>query len=172
MSTEPRIYAACLAAYNAGRIHGVWIDCDGKSAEELAEEVAAMLASSPVPSAEEYAIHDREGFGGFDVGEFTALSDVAEVTSLLEEYGDIARAAATLALNDLDQVRALCEDKYLGTWSSLEEYAENLLEGQINLPSELACYFDFEAFGRDLELSGDISTVEGADGQLQVFDNH
>lgn len=171
-STEPRIYVACLASYNAGILHGKWIACDGKSADELAAEVAALLASSPVPRAEESAIHDHEGFEGFDVGEFTALSEIADITSLLDEYGDVARAAATLAVNDLEQVRSLCEDKYLGSWASVEEYAESLLEGQINLPSELACYFDYEAFGRDLELSGDISTIEGADGMLHVFDNH
>jgi hypothetical protein len=26
MSTETRIYVACLAAYNAGYLHGEWID--------------------------------------------------------------------------------------------------------------------------------------------------
>jgi len=24
----PRIYVACLAAYNAGKLHGEWIDAD------------------------------------------------------------------------------------------------------------------------------------------------
>ena len=171
MTTEPRIYVACLASYNAGTLHGVWIDCDGKDAQELTAEVEAMLAKSPVPCAE-HAIHDHEGFDGFDVGEYTALSDVAEIVALLEEYGDVARAAATLVMNDLEQVRSLRTEHYLGSWSSLEQYAENLLDGQIDLPAGLACYFDYGAYGRDLELSGDISTVETSDGEVHVFDNH
>ena len=28
-NTKPRIYVACLAAYNNGILHGVWIDADG-----------------------------------------------------------------------------------------------------------------------------------------------
>lgn len=27
-NTKPRIYAACLAAYNSGYLHGAWIDAD------------------------------------------------------------------------------------------------------------------------------------------------
>ena len=31
---SPRIYVACLAAYNAGRLHGRWIDAN-QSAEDI-----------------------------------------------------------------------------------------------------------------------------------------
>ncbi len=60
--TSPRIYVACLAAYNAGRLHGVWIEAE-QSPEDIWSEVADMLAVSPEPCAEEWAIHDHEGFG-------------------------------------------------------------------------------------------------------------
>lgn len=171
MTTEPRIYVACLAAYNNGTLHGQWIDCEGLDADDLAAEVNAMLAKSPEPRAEEYAIHDHEGFNGFDVGEFTSLAEIADIVALIEEYGDVARAASNLT-SDLEEIRSFCEDKYRGAWSSLEEYAEELLDGQIALPPELAYYFDYAAYGRDLELSGDITTVEGSDGMVHVFDNY
>ena len=61
--TLPRIYVACLSSYNAGRLHGRWIDCD-QTAEEIREEIRLMLEESPEPWAEEWAIHDYEGFGG------------------------------------------------------------------------------------------------------------
>ena len=57
----PRIYVACLAAYNNGQLHGAWIDAD-QSADAIHEEIRAMLASSPTPGAEEWAIHDYERF--------------------------------------------------------------------------------------------------------------
>ena len=44
--SERRIYVACLAAYNSGHLHGQWIDAD-QSADDIQEEVNAMLASSP-----------------------------------------------------------------------------------------------------------------------------
>ena len=66
MSEEIRIYEADLAAYNNGKLHGVWInvsdDLDG-----IHEQINAMLAESPEGFAEEYAIHDYEGFGGYSV---------------------------------------------------------------------------------------------------------
>ena len=52
---RPRIYVACLAAYNNGRLHGAWIDAT--TPDEIRTEVRAMLAASPEPDAEEWAIH-------------------------------------------------------------------------------------------------------------------
>ena len=59
----PRIYVACLAAYNNGILHGCWVDAD-QSFEDIWQEIRDMLASSPIPGAEEHAIHDYDGFGG------------------------------------------------------------------------------------------------------------
>ena len=42
----PRIYVASLSDYSAGRLHGVWIDCAGKTEDALWDEVRAMLAAS------------------------------------------------------------------------------------------------------------------------------
>jgi len=46
MSEEIRIYVADLAAYNNGKLHGVWINaCD--DLEDIQEQVNKMLAKSP-----------------------------------------------------------------------------------------------------------------------------
>jgi len=66
--SNPRIYVACLAAYNKGYLHGVWIDAD-QDADQIRGEIAAMLACSPVEDAEEYAIHDYEGFESVSISE-------------------------------------------------------------------------------------------------------
>ncbi len=50
--TTPRIYVACLASYNAGRLHGAWIDAH-QEPEAITAEVWKMLASSPTLHAEE-----------------------------------------------------------------------------------------------------------------------
>lgn len=52
---RPRIYVACLAAYNNGRLHGCWIDTTDP--HEVWQQVREMLAASPEPDAEEWAIH-------------------------------------------------------------------------------------------------------------------
>jgi hypothetical protein len=56
-----------LSDYNAGILHGVWIDAV-EDADELQEPIDRMLAASPTTRrygdvAEEWAIHDFEGFG-------------------------------------------------------------------------------------------------------------
>jgi len=70
---EPRIYVARLAAYNGGRLHGAWIKVED-DLEAVLLAVGAMLAASPEAGAEEYAIHDYEGFGAVVVGEFTPMA--------------------------------------------------------------------------------------------------
>ena len=56
MTTEPKIYVACLAAYNNAYLHGKWIDLT-QELEDVWTEINTMLKSSPIPEAEEYAIH-------------------------------------------------------------------------------------------------------------------
>lgn len=53
---RPRIYVACLAAYNNGRLHGAWIDA-AQGEDHVWACVRKMLAASPDPHAEEWAIH-------------------------------------------------------------------------------------------------------------------
>ncbi|MDX9668736.1 antirestriction protein ArdA [Pseudomonas sp. P8_250] len=47
-----RIYVACLAAYNAGKLHGEWFDLeDYTDADDLQEAIAArVLRTSPCPN--------------------------------------------------------------------------------------------------------------------------
>jgi antirestriction protein len=40
---RPRIYVACIASYNAGILHGRWIDVTDP--DDIWERVAAMLAA-------------------------------------------------------------------------------------------------------------------------------
>src|SRR4051812_16093400 len=95
----PQIYVACLSAYTAGRLHGEWIDAD-TDAEQIHADILAMLARSPEPDAEEWAIHDTDGFDGVKIGEYEPLDRVAAIAELLlqqpgavvaaflEEWGD------------------------------------------------------------------------------------
>ena len=75
MSAEIRIYVADLAAYNAGVLHGVWINATDP-VRSIHEQIHAMLAESPQPDAEDFAIHDFEGFEGYAVGEYEAIDKI------------------------------------------------------------------------------------------------
>ena len=72
MSEEIRIYVADLAAYNNGKLHGVWINASD-DLDDIQEQINKMLAESPEGFAEEYAIQDYEGFGGYSVSEYEGI---------------------------------------------------------------------------------------------------
>lgn len=59
-----RIYAACLASYNNGRLHGRWIAAD-EGADHIRDEIAAMLRESPFPNVR-VECPDCEGEGESD----------------------------------------------------------------------------------------------------------
>lgn len=167
-----RIYAACLASYNAGKLHGVWIDVKGKTADDLQEEINAMLAASREPGAEEYAIHDYEDIPS-SFGEHPSLDDIAAYVALVEEHGDAARAA-------YENFRSVSEagdamEHYAGSYKGLDYFAEEYLDDSgvlSNLPDNLRSYFDYEKFGRDLVLGGDVWIADNEEGWgIHVFWN-
>lgn len=132
-------------------------------------------AHDPAPSAEEHAFHDYDGFGAAAPGEYASVSEVAEIGAFIAEHGAIGVALLShvCVCRDLDRARELMSDGYRGAWHSLEEYAENFLEdtGAFQGASDtLRNYFDFEKFARDLEIGGDVFTIETDDGMTHVFD--
>jgi antirestriction protein len=174
----PRIYVASLSDYNEGRLHGGWFDAN-REPEELEKEIGFMLACSPEPVAEEWAIHDFEGFGLAYISEYESLETVSRLAKGISENG-LAFAAWAAVQNNDEEALGHFEDAYLGNWESLEEYADELLygldldEARNLLPEGIRSYLvlDVEAFARDLELGGDVITVKAPDGTVWVFDGH
>ena len=161
--TTPRIYVACLASYNAGKLHGRWIDAT-QGADAIWDEIHDMLDNSPEPSAEEWAIHDYEGFGHICIDEFAGVEYVVELARCLGEHGE---AFAEWFANgcaegmDPDGWEQAFQDAYLGEYESREAYAEDLYSDLYpQIPEPLTNYIDWPAVARDLELSGDIWFAE------------
>jgi antirestriction protein len=124
---QPRIYVASLSDYNAGRLHGTWIDAV-QPAEDLWICIGQMLASSPEPIAEEWAIHDYESFGALRLSEYESIERVSEIGLGIAEHGlAFAAWASHLERNEWDRLSQF-EECYMGQWASTTEYAENILE--------------------------------------------
>ncbi|SDA68950.1 Antirestriction protein [Pseudomonas sp. NFPP33] len=169
MSEHIRIYVADLAAYNAGHLHGVWIDAT-LELDDIQAQVSAMLAASPVEGAEEYAIHDFEGFDGYCLSEYEGLECAHEIACFVEEYPEFG-GALLAHFNDLEQARKAAEEDYCGCYSSLADYAQELTKETNSIPQQLAMYIDYRAMARDMECSGDVFTRETASEQVHVFWN-
>lgn len=171
MCMEPRIYVADLAAYNNGKLHGVWINaCD--DLEDIHEQISAMLKGSPEGFAEEYAIHDYEGFGGYGLSEYQGIQSVHEIACFTLEHGEIARELLSYYGGDLEEAKLAIEENYAGCYKTLADYAEELTEETTQIPENLAYYIDYERMGRDMELNGDVFTIETGYEKVHIFWSH
>lgn len=168
MSEEIRIYVADLAAYNNGILHGIWIDAC-KDLETIKKQINEMLENSPEEDAEEYAIHDHEGFEGYSVSEWSSIEELHEIACFIEEHPGIGGALLSQFCDNLEEARQAIEDNYYGCFESLADYAEEMTTSMSEVPEHLSHYIDYERMGRDMELSGDIFTVETAYNEFHVF---
>jgi len=164
---EPRIYVACLAAYNSGVLHGAWIAVEDEDAVWAA--IRAMLAASPVPRAEEFGIHDHEGFGGVEIAEYASIGRVVEIAAFLRERGLLGALVLDEVGGDLDVARAALDDQYQGVFASLADCFQEITEETTVIPEGLRLYIDYEAMARDARLNGEVFTVETAHDQVHVF---
>ena len=171
MTNEPRIYVADLAAYNYGMLHGVWIDATD-DVSDIWEQVNGMLKASPEPMAEEYAIHDYEGFGAYKVSEYEGIEAVSQIALFLEEHGALGAEVLDYTCGDIEQAEKTLSEQYNGEYKSVADFAEQLTEDTSEIPEHLQYYIDYEKMGRDMELSGDIFTIETGYQEVHVFWNH
>ena len=166
----PKIYVADLAAYNAGRLRGAWIDAT-QEPDEIKAEVQAMLAESPEPVADEHAIHDTDGFEGVYISEWASFEDVHEIALLIQEHGALGAELLNHWNNDVAEVSRLFENGYyLGVFDSVADYVQEIIEETTEIPDHLAGYIDYASMARDMELNGDIFTV-ALEGEVHIFAN-
>lgn len=161
-----RIYIACLAAYNNGILHGCWIDAE-QDADAIYDDVRAMLAASPIENAEEWAIHDYEGFESVQLSEYEGLAEVSELAAFIAEHGEIGGHLINY-LGCLADAKKAIEDAYAGEYKSLAEFAEELTEQSTEIPESLRDYIDYEAMARDIEIN-DVFTIDTGSHQVHVF---
>jgi antirestriction protein len=175
-----RVYVACLAAYNNGWLHGRWINA-AQDYDDVLQEVNTMLKDSPVTKeygeiAEEWDIHDYEGFGSYRVEERSSLEEVCNIANMLESEDNgelILELVAHLGSGtSIEEAKEFLDNNYQGTHKDLGEYAEYIThECGHEIPKHLQYYINWDAMGRDMDLNSDIFTIELDDG-MHVFWNH
>jgi antirestriction protein len=159
---EVGVWVACLSSYNAGRLHGAWIDLEGDTDEDdLRDAIAWILSTSPEPGAEEWAIHDSCGLPSYlSRNEWPDLSElVAWADGISAYYDEDEREAFRLACEDQGETidQDAFRDTYCGCYSSGEDYAQELAEELGSTPADrpwpLSC-IDWASAWRDLTFDG------------------
>ncbi|MDZ8260588.1 antirestriction protein ArdA [Nostoc sp. ChiQUE01b] len=170
---DPQIYIACLAAYNAGYLHGEWVDAT-QDIDIIRKEISRILETSPVADAEEYAIHDYDEFYSAEsiLGEYPNLEEVVKAAEFIAEHGELA-GKLIAHYGDLTEALEAMEERYHGCYRSLADYAEQFTEDtSSDIPKHLQYYIDYKKMARDWEYSGDIFTIELGFEEVHVFSNH
>jgi len=163
-----RIYVACLASYNDGILHGAWIDA-AQGVAGIWRDVSAMLFRSPAEYAEEWAIHDYEGFGSLRVSENDGFETIATYAAFIEEHGELGAKLAAY-FGSLDDARITITENYQGQYDSLSDYAEQLTKETTQIPESLRYYVDYEKMARDLEIN-DVFAIQSGNS-VHVFWRH
>lgn len=167
MTNDIRIYVADSAAYNAGRLHGKWIDAT-LDVDGIHDQINDILRSSPEPDAEEFAIHDYEGFGQGGVSEYEGIESVHAKAVFIEEHGDLGVELISHFCGDLEDASKAPEN-YCGEYRSLEDYAEEQTASTTEIPEHLVCYIDYDAMARDIEMNGEVFTIQTAFDEVHIF---
>ena len=157
-ATRRAIWIGSLADYNAGNLLGEWVDVDGKDADDLQAEADRILETSREPYAEEFAIFDNEGFGGW-VEEYTPLADVAEFSAQIDAAVETVCEHAFIAWiryhgkddlpEEISDYAQRFYDQYAGHYSSAADFAQEFAEmtGSLeSVPEDIAFYIDWERY--------------------------
>ena len=169
MCNDIQIYVADLAAYNNGKLHGVWIDATDELSD-IQAQVQVMLANSPETDAEEYAIHDYEGFGNYALSEYEGLESAHSVACFIDAYPEYG-AELLNYFCDIEEARKVADEQYLGCFDNLADYAQELTEDTCDVPQHLQYFIDYDKMARDMEMSGDVFTIEDDQHNIHVFTN-
>ena len=170
---SPKIWVASLSDYNAGDLHGAWVDAD-REPDAIWKEIDHVLRSSRQPGAEEWAVFDQEGFCSFRLSENESVERISQLGRGIARHGEPFAAFAVWAVRRHDEdLLEQFEECYLGHWESLRHFADILLEemGWIDLLEATVpeCFrryvkFDVREWATDAWASGKLYEIEDSEG--------
>lgn len=153
------IYLTNLGKYNEGELIGEWVELP-VSQEEL-QKVFERIGINE--EYEEYFITDYE-CDFYEVGEYESLDTLNEIAERIEELGEEESEVVKVLMSELGytldeaidkvnsgnyRIYSDCDDMTDIAYRVVEE-----CEYLNNVPDNVARYFDYESFGRDLGIEG------------------
>ena len=150
-----------LAAYNDGYLMYKWLELPA-TAEEIKATFNAIKRSE---LDEEFFISDYESdICGLEIGEYNSIEELNEIATAIDELDEYDRLLFDAAV------------EYHGLYTAMEQLNNNELDGYVyyncdnmadvaeqvveatgmlnNVPEHLRYYFNYERYGRDLDLEG------------------
>ena len=173
-----RVYITDLEAYNNGHLVGSWYELPMRE-EELAQAIQNELHKGQkickhTHLHEEYFISDFE-CDYLKIDEYDSLTTLNETAQKIEILEIQEKTAVKLMLenyivNSIDEAIENLDNMICTGESKMEDIAYKYIEESRalqNMPESLQGYFDYEAFGRDMEIEG--SYFKDGDGILWKY---
>lgn len=151
---EMQVFITNLGKYNEGEVNGAWFT-PPIDFEEVKERIGLN------GEYEEYAIFDYDL--PFEIGEYTPISEVNRLCAMVAEIEgtplyDSLSEVQNYWFNSIEELLENQDDiMYYPDCEDMADVARYFVEetGALGeVPANLQNYIDYEAFGRDLEISG------------------
>ncbi len=173
-ANNPQVFVSCLAAYNAGMIHGTWVEAVDEV--ELNANAQFILFTSPIPNAEEWMISDVMNFKGMRLGEYTPTNEIVAIAQALKEHGKpfgVYRQYYGGYDVTAEFIQHFKED-YKGIFTEREEFVYQELKrtGVIRKAERIGLnegHIDYEAIGNDWFSNDYLDFSSGSYGEVFVF---
>jgi len=165
----PKIYFACLAAYNVGIIHGAWIDVT-QAVAAIHLEVQAMLADSPIPNAKEWMLHSNVKANILLIAKDANIEEIHNRAIFIQKHGELA-LALLMHYGDVEQAENAVIAGYCGKHGSELDFAMDEFQAfYMDAPiEEVHPYINYQAFLAQ-ELKNKFLFLH-IGGKVHVFDN-
>ena len=167
------IFITNLGKYNEGELIGEWatLPISEKELQELFERIGIN------EEYEEYFITDYE-CDFYEVGEYENIKTLNEIAEKWGELNEEAQKVAKAIMNDLgynleEATRIANNNDYIIYYdcNDMTDIAHQIVEEcryLDNVPDNVAKYFDYEAYGRDLQIEGNFIFLNN-DEVIEIF---
>lgn len=148
---QPSVYVGTYGKYNDGSLCGLWIDLSTFNGyDDFIDFCKAIHADEEDPElmAQDYEGFPRQWYNEGFMSE-DDFDNIIEYSELCDKHGQEAVDDYMELHDELDDF----EEAYCGEWDSEEDFARHIVSDCYDLErsmGELANYFDYEAFGREL----------------------
>lgn len=175
-----KIYLTNLGKYNEGELIGEWVElpCTDEELEAVKERIG--ISDEPDENGnyyEEWFITDYEtDITGVEIGEYDDIDELNDLAEELDNLDDSQIKAIQAYLEDgssfEEALEAAQDNDYMIYYDceDMEDVARQLVAetGMLNgVPETVAMYFDYEAYGRDLDIEGKFYYIDG--DMVQIY---
>lgn len=163
-----KIFLTNLGKYNEGELIGEWVELP-VSHEELKKVFERIGINEEY---EEYFITDYE-CDLYEVGEYENIDKLNDIAERIKELDEEKSKVVKALIQKLDYTLYEAIDKVNSGDYMIYNDCENMTDvayqvveecGYLeNVPDNVARYFDYESFGRELEIEGNYIFLDGSE---------